>query len=130
VVCIGEEGRDRKTDKRDFVLVDQVQHALGGLDIKSGQQIIVAYEPIWAIGSGVAIEPDEANYAHKIVKLTLSELFGEKILRENFRIIYGGSISSKNVSGFNQLEHLDGLLVGGASLDVEEFFKVAEVILK
>jgi triosephosphate isomerase (TIM) len=129
VVCIGEEGKDRKTEKRDFVLVDQIQQALGGIDVGSGQQIIVAYEPIWAIGSGIAIEPEEANYAHKIVRLTLNELFGEKVATENFSIIYGGSISSKNVDGFFELEYLDGLLVGGASLDVEEFKKVAQAIL-
>ncbi len=130
IVCIGEEGKDRKTDKRDFVLVDQIQQALEGIEVPKDRNIIIAYEPIWAIGSGVAIEPEEANYAHKIVRLTLNELFGEKVVDTNFRIIYGGSISSKNVDGFAALESLDGLLVGGASLDVEEFYKVAQAILK
>ena len=63
IVCIGEESKDRRTDKRDFVLVDQLQQALGGVSIMKNQQIIIAYEPIWAIGSGVAIEPSEAEYA-------------------------------------------------------------------
>ncbi len=129
IICIGEEGKDRKTDKRDFILVDQVQQALSGINISKDQQVIIAYEPIWAIGSGVAIEPEEANYAHKIVKLTLSELFGEEITANNFRIIYGGSISSKIVDGFAELEHIDGLLVGGASLDTEEFYRVAQSML-
>jgi len=130
IVCIGESREERKTERRDFVLVDQLHQALGGIDIIGNQQIIIAYEPIWAIGSGVAIEPEEAEYAHKIIRLTLKDIFGMQIANNNFRIIYGGSITSKNVKDFANLEDLDGLLVGGASLDTDEFFKVAKVILK
>ncbi|MFH1661851.1 MAG: triose-phosphate isomerase [Candidatus Falkowbacteria bacterium] len=130
IVCIGENGDERKTDKRDFVLVDQLHQALGGVDVVGDQQIIIAYEPIWAIGSGIAIEPEEAEYAHKIIRLTLNDMFGMQVAKSNFRIIYGGSISSKNVKGFVNLENLDGLLVGGASLDADEFYKIAKIILK
>lgn len=130
VVCIGENWDERKTDRRDFVLYDQLQQALSGIDIVGDQQIVVAYEPIWAIGSGTAIEPSEAEYAHKIIKLTLNEMFGMKIVNNNFKIIYGGSINSKNVKGFADLDNLDGLLVGGASLDADEFLKVTKAILK
>ncbi len=130
IVCIGEESDDRKTDKRDFVLVDQLQQALGGINIMKEQLIIVAYEPIWAIGSGIAIEPSEAEYAHKIIKLTLNDMFGMKTVSNNFQIIYGGSISSKNVSNFKKIENIDGLLVGSSSLDINEFYKIAKVILK
>lgn len=129
VVCIGEEGEDRKTDKRDFVLVDQLQQALGGLNILKNQQIIVAYEPVWAIGSGLAIEPSEAEYAHKIIGLALKDMFGLGIVNDNFRIIYGGSVTSKNVKDFSDLENIDGLLIGGASLDPKEFRKIAEGML-
>lgn len=130
IVCIGEEAEDRKTEKRDFVLVDQLQQALGGISIMKNQQIIVAYEPIWAIGSGVAIEPEEAEYAHKIIKLALNDMFGMKEVSEHIRVVYGGSISGKNVKEFTDLEGIDGLLVGGASLDAEEFYKVADTMLK
>ncbi len=130
VVCIGEENEDRKTDRRDIVLVEQLQQALGGLNILGDQQVIVAYEPIWAIGSGIAIEPSEAEYAHKIINLTLKDMFGMRMAQNNFRIIYGGSVTSKNVKGFSNLDNLDGLLVGGASLDAEEFYKIAKVILE
>ena len=130
IICIGESRKERKTERRDFVLVDQLYQALGGIDIIGNQQIIIAYEPIWAIGSGIAIEPEEAEYAHKIIKLTLKDIFGLQIANNNFRIIYGGSIDSKNVNDFVNLENLDGLLVGGASLDVNEFYKVAKAILK
>lgn len=130
VVCIGENTDERKTDRRDFVLVDQLHQALGGIDIVGDQQIIIAYEPIWAIGSGIAIEPSEAEYAHKIIKLTLKDIFGLQIAGNNFRIIYGGSIDSNNVKSFADIENIDGLLVGGASIDANEFYKVAKAILK
>lgn len=130
VICIGEDTEERKTDRRDFVLVDQLQQALGGINLLGDQEVIIAYEPIWAIGSGVAIEPEEAEYAHKIIKIALRDMFGMKTVSNNFRIIYGGSISSKNVKEFANLEGVDGLLVGGASLDAEEFYKIAKTILK
>jgi triosephosphate isomerase len=130
VVCIGENWDERKTDRRDFVLYDQLQQALSGIDIVGNQQIIIAYEPIWAIGSGTAIEPSEAEYAHKIVKLTLNDMFGMKMVNNNFKIIYGGSINSGNIKGFVGLENIDGMLVGGASLDADEFYKVASFLTK
>jgi len=128
IVCIGENWDERKTDRRDYVLYDQMQQALTGIDISGDQIVVVAYEPIWAIGSGTAIEPDEAEYAHKIIKLTLNDMYGMKKVSDNFRIIYGGSINSKNVGKFVGLENLDGLLVGGASLNADEFHKVASSI--
>jgi len=130
VVCIGENWEERKTEKRDFVLVDQLQQALSGLDVMGDQEVIVAYEPIWAIGTGTAIEPSEAEYAHKIIKLALNDIFGMQTVSKNFKIIYGGSINSKNVDGFADLDGIDGLLVGSASLDADEFYKVSQSIVK
>lgn len=130
IVCLGENWDERRTDRRDYVLYEQLQQALSNIKVVGEQKIIIAYEPIWAIGSGTAIEPDEAGYAHKIIKLTLSDMYGAKIVKNNFRIIYGGSINSKNVNSFIGLEDLDGLLVGGASLDADEFYRVASAILK
>ncbi|MEA3450040.1 MAG: triose-phosphate isomerase [Patescibacteria group bacterium] len=130
VICIGENWEERKTDRRDFVLYDQIQQALNGIKISDQQKIIVAYEPIWAIGSGTAIEPSEAEYAHKVIRITLTEIFGEKIVDENFQIVYGGSINVQDVGSFVDMEGLDGILVGGASLDAEEFYKVCQAITK
>jgi triosephosphate isomerase len=130
IVCIGENWEERKTDRRDFVLTHQLQMALGGLNLLETQQIIIAYEPIWAIGSGTAIEPAEAEYAHRIIHLTIKEMFGPAVGSNNFKIVYGGSITSKNVKDFANLTMIDGLLVGGASLHAEEFYKVAKAMLK
>lgn len=130
IVCIGENWDERKTDRRDFVLFDQMQQALSGIDIGVDQQIIMAYEPIWAIGSGTAIEPSEAEYAHKIIKLTLNDMFGMEVVKKHFKIIYGGSINPGNVGGFINLDNLDGMLVGGASLNPDDFYNVAKAVLK
>jgi triosephosphate isomerase (TIM) len=129
VVCIGENWDERKTDRRNFVLYDQMHQALSGIDLKEGREIVIAYEPIWAIGSGTAIEPAEAEYAHKVIKMTLSDMFGDNIVNKNFKIIYGGSVNSQNAKDFVNLENLDGLLVGGASLKADEFYAVAQTIL-
>ena len=130
VVCIGESYEERKTDRRDFVWLHQLQQALGGLTLLENHRIVVAYEPVWAIGSVMAIEPEEAEYAHKIIKLTLNDMFGPQIASENFSIIYGGGINSKNVKGFVNLENIDGLLVGGDSINAEDFMKVAKIFFK
>ncbi len=130
IVCIGESWQERKTDKRDFILIEQLQLALAGINIFGNQAIIIAYEPIWAIGTGAAIEPAEAEYAHKIIKLALNDLFNTQVVSRNFKIIYGGSIASGNVKSFVDLENMDGLLVGGASLDAVEFYKIAKILTK
>lgn len=130
VVCIGENWEERKTDRRDYVLYDQLQQAMSGIDIGADQQVIIAYEPIWAIGSGTSIEPSEAEYAHKIIRLTLNDMLGMEAVKKHMKIIYGGSINSENVSGFINLDNLDGMLVGGASLNAEEFHKVAKTLIK
>ena len=128
VVCFGESWDERKTERRSFVLYEQMHTALSGIDLKEEKEIIIAYEPIWAIGSGTAIEPAEAAYAHKIIKMTLNDMFGAKLVDINFKIIYGGSVNSQNAKDFVGLENLDGLLVGGASLKADEFLAVAQTI--
>lgn len=130
VVCIGENLEERKTDRRDYVLAHQLQQAFGGINLLAGQQIVIAYEPIWAIGSGTAIEPSEAEYAHRVIKQTVKDIFGMADIMSHIKIIYGGSVSSKIVKDFVGLEDIDGLLVGGASLDANEFYKVAKAMLK
>ncbi|HTX86636.1 MAG TPA: triose-phosphate isomerase, partial [Candidatus Nanoarchaeia archaeon] len=73
---------------------------------------------------GTAIEPSEAMYAHKIIRLALDDMFGMQKVEKSLQIIYGGSVTDKNVKSFSNLENMDGLLVGGASLEAEEFYKI------
>ncbi len=128
ILCIGETLEDKEADKRDYVIVDQIQQALGGLHILKERELIVAYEPIWAIGTGQIIKPEDAVNMHEIIGAALRDLFGLDIVKNQIRIIYGGSVDSKNVKEFSGLDNVDGLLVGGASLKAEEFNKIVEEI--
>lgn len=130
VLCVGETYDERRTQKHEVVVIEQVRKCTELLTALPGQSFIVAYEPVWAIGSGLVIEPSEATYAHKIIGLALKDMFGLGVVNKNFRIIYGGSVTSKNVKSFADLENIDGFLVGGASLDPDEFYKIAKGILK
>ncbi len=129
IICIGEQAEDRKSDRRDFILIQQIQQSLAGIEVVKGENIIIAYEPVWAVGAGTTLEPEEAEYAHKIIKLALNDMFGMKTVNESFRIIYGGSINSENVEAFIKEDNLDGFLVGGASLDAKEFKKIVDKVL-
>ncbi|PIR94898.1 triose-phosphate isomerase [Candidatus Falkowbacteria bacterium CG10_big_fil_rev_8_21_14_0_10_37_6] len=126
VVCVGETVRDRETDKAEYVITEQLQQSLGGVRLLSDQKVIIAYEPIWAIGTGQAIKPEDAQNMHEVIHASLVDIFGIDIVKKQIRIIYGGSVDSKNIKGFASLDNVDGLLIGGASLDVKEFKKMVD----
>lgn len=128
IVCIGETLKEKEAGKRDYIIIDQLQQALGGIQFLSQQQVIIAYEPVWAIGTGQVITPMDAENMHEIIRASLVDLFGIDVINKQFRIIYGGSVDGKNVAGFSRLDNIDGLLVGGASLQVEEFYKIVKGI--
>ena len=128
IVCIGETLKEKETGKRDYVIVDQLQQAFGGIQLLPKQQVIIAYEPVWAIGTGQVITPEDAENMHEIIHAALVDLFGIDIINQQFRIIYGGSVDAENVKGFSRLDNIDGLLVGGASLKAEEFYKIVKGI--
>ncbi|MDP3899851.1 MAG: triose-phosphate isomerase [bacterium] len=124
IVCIGENLKERDPDKRDYVITDQLQQALGGIKLLPKQEIIVAYEPVWEIGTGQAIQPDDAATMHKIINVALIDLLGIDVTKHQIRVVYGGSVTGENSSDFTKLDHVDGLLIGGASLKAEEFAKI------
>jgi len=130
IVCIGETLRDKKNGERDKVLFEQLQQALSGIELLEKQNIIIAYEPIWAIGTGNVITAQDAAYAHKIIRLTINDMFGMHQANHNFRIVYGGSVKPENVHEFVGIENIDGFLVGGASLDADKFYKIAKNFTK
>jgi len=129
ILCVGETLAERESGVTEQVVAMQLDAVLnrGGAQVLS--KAMVAYEPVWAIGTGTAIEPSEAEYAHKIIRLALNDMFGMRIISQNFKIIYGGSINSKNVKKFAALENMDGLLVGGVGLKVDDFSKVVKSII-
>ena len=119
IVCVGESLADKEAGKTKDVLLSQLKSALKGLKLRRATDIIIAYEPIWAIGTGEAIIPLEAESIHRFLKDQASKLIGFAP-----RVIYGGSIGPNNAINFLQQTSVDGLLVGGASLDAGKFTRL------
>lgn len=121
IVCVGETFEQRQQGGQDYVLIDQTVKALEGISLLPPQQLVVAYEPVWVIGSGQAIEPAEAGAAHQVIRQTLIDIFPLSVVADSIRIIYGGSVNESNVKSFTALPHTSGVLVGGASLHPADF---------
>jgi len=128
IVCVGENLEEREGQKTDYIIINQVTKALGGIDINEDDQLVVAYEPVWVIGSGQAINPTDAEHVHRVIRQTLVDLFPKEVVAKNFRIIYGGSVDSNNVASFTDNDLINGFLVGGASLKADEFLNIIEAI--
>lgn len=124
IVCAGETFDQRQIGATDYILIQQITKALEGVEFGPKQKIIIAYEPVWVIGSGQAIEPSQARMAHQVIRHVLFDLFPPELARNNFSVIYGGSVDGGNVHSFTGLEDIDGILVGGASLKAEDFLDV------
>jgi len=128
IICVGETFEERREGQKDYVIIRQLSKALEGINLKASQKIIIAYEPIWVIGSGQAVAPEEAEYVNRVIYQRMVDLAPWPIVRNNIRIIYGGSVDRENVKDFVSQETIDGVLVGGASLKADEFVKIAEII--
>ena len=126
VVCVGETFEERERGAKDFILIEQLTKAFDGTTIDPSQQIVVAYEPVWAISPGRPIDPSEAELAQQVIHQTLIDLFPLEMVNNNMRIIYGGSVDPKNVNAFISLEHTAGVLVGSASLRAESFIELIQ----
>lgn len=119
ILCIGENASQKKAGKTAAVLRRQLEEVLFGLRIEKDDALVVAYEPLWAIGSGKALEASEAEAIQVTIKGVLANLIGRFP-----RVVYGGSVSPKNAAAFLEWPNIDGLLVGGASLKAAEFKKI------
>ena len=122
ILCIGESAEDNERNDTYDVLKFQIDEALKGLSELSS--LIIAYEPVWAIGSGITPNPEEINSTHKMIKDVVQSRFPKIDLGS---VLYGGSVNSENASSLFVQEHIDGALVGGASLDGKEFALIANV---
>ncbi len=128
ILCVGELLEERKAKKEYDVVRNQLIWALDGINISSFSQLVIAYEPVWAIGTGVSAEPSDAQNMSRFIRDVLSKIFDDKIAL-GIRILYGGSVKPDNIEGFIKQADVDGALVGGASLDAAKFAKIFEVFL-
>jgi triosephosphate isomerase len=123
VLCVGETAEDLEKHGPSAVPVAQLRASLAG--VAPGANIVVAYEPVWAIGSGLAATPEQAEQVAAQLRLALVELLGAEAA-DATRILYGGSVKSSNIAGFMRQPNVDGALVGGASLDLAEFSSIVQ----
>ncbi|MDQ7786863.1 MAG: triose-phosphate isomerase [Thermodesulfovibrionales bacterium] len=121
ILCIGESLAEREVEKTFAVLSRQLEIGLNGIEY---QNIVVAYEPIWAIGTGKTATPEQAQEVHAFIRERLSIFYGNNA--EKFSIIYGGSVTPENVDSLMACRDVDGALVGGASLKAESFSRIVK----
>jgi triosephosphate isomerase len=124
MLCVGETEEEREAGDTERKLRHQVQEGLGGLDDELLSQVVIAYEPIWAIGTGKVATPDQAQEAIAFVRALVAGRSAEQA--QQVRILYGGSVNDGNAAELLALPDVDGALVGGASLDPATFAAIAE----
>jgi triosephosphate isomerase len=120
IVCVGELLAERESNQTEEVLVRQTSIALSGIDPATAAPIVIAYEPVWAIGTGRTATPEIADEAHKIVRAQVAKSLGQEVA-DGMRILYGGSVKPDNTGTLCACTDIDGALVGGASLDPKSF---------
>lgn len=125
IVCIGECLEDHKAGNAHQVLVRQFAGGIAGLTEEQFARIVIAYEPVWAIGTGQTATPQIAADAHRLIRSEIDKRFGEEAAAQT-RILYGGSVKPDNIAGLMKEEQIDGALVGGASLDPQSFAKIVK----
>jgi triosephosphate isomerase len=125
IVCIGETLEEREKGVTFEVIERQTKKGLAGLSVQQSGQVVIAYEPVWAIGTGKTATPQQAQEVHREIRKIYSGMYGS-LSGESIRILYGGSVKPENVSAIMQQADIDGALVGGASLDADSFIRIVK----
>jgi triosephosphate isomerase len=125
IVCIGEVLAERESGKTEEVLLRQLRKGLEGIAGPQCESMVIAYEPVWAIGTGKTATPEMAAEAHAIVRKEIATVLGREAA-DAIRVLYGGSVKPENASALMNMEEIDGALVGGASLDPQSFAKIVK----
>jgi len=120
IVCVGERLEDHEAGRTEAILAKQFAQGIAGMTPRQFERIVIAYEPVWAIGTGRTATPETASSAHQFLRQQIADRFGAE-LAEECRILYGGSVKPDNISGLLAQDDIDGALVGGASLDAASF---------
>ena len=127
IFCVGELLEERQGGTTNEVVAGQIKNGLEGICAKSIQVVTVAYEPVWAIGTGLTATPEQAQEVHAMIRGLLADLYGNEIA-QSIRIQYGGSAKPSNTAELMSQQDVDGLLVGGASLKVEDFAAMVKTV--
>lgn len=126
VLCVGETLEQNEAGRAAEVVSSQLRAALDGVQINSAQALVIAYEPVWAIGTGKAATPEATDtLLRNVVRPTVSGLLGEE-MAQGIRVLYGGSVNAVNAGAFFAMPEIDGALVGGASLKAKEFIEITK----
>lgn len=123
IFCFGEELADRKAGKEESVVESQIKNALFHLEASAYKNIVLAYEPVWAIGTGETASPEQAQDMHKFIRQTLNNTYGSQVA-DDMTILYGGSVKPANAKEIFGKPDVDGGLIGGASLKAEDFYAI------
>ena len=125
ILCVGELIGERKANKTAEVVTRQMKKGLAGLTAEKMKAVTIAYEPVWAIGTGLTATPEQAQEVHALIRKLLAEMF-DRTLANEIRIQYGGSVKPDNAGELMGKEDVDGLLVGGASLKADDFVAIVK----
>jgi triosephosphate isomerase len=125
ILCVGELLEEREASKTNDIVTRHVKEGLAGLSAEKLKAVTIAYEPVWAIGTGLTATPDQAQQVHDFIRKLLGQMYDEKIAEE-IRILYGGSVKPNNAAELMSQKDIDGLLVGGASLKADDFLAIIQ----
>lgn len=126
IICVGETLEEREAGKTEEVVIRQTTEAYKDIDKAELANTVIAYEPVWAIGTGKTATNDEANDTIKVIRKTMADLYCKECAEQKVRIQYGGSMNPKNATELMAMSDIDGGLIGGASLKAEDFSKVVK----
>ena len=129
VLCVGEHLEEREKGITSDIVSNQTKEAFKGLSEAEAKKVVIAYEPVWAIGTGKTATPQDADEVHKTIRETLKSLYNENVA-EGMIILYGGSVNEKNADDLLNMPNIDGALVGGASLVADKFARIVNYIAK
>jgi len=128
MLCVGELLEEREAGKSESTVEKQIIKAFEGLSEDDALKVVIAYEPVWAIGTGKVATPEIAQSMHAFIRKTLQKLYTDKVA-EGISVLYGGSVKPDNIEGLYAMPDIDGVLVGGASLKVQSFLDIIQVAL-
>lgn len=129
ILCVGELLEEREQGKTLDVVKEQTVKGLSGVSKEDIKNVVIAYEPVWAIGTGKTAKPEDAQEVQKFIRSIISEMYSKEIA-DGFMILYGGSVKANNIDDLMAMPDIDGALVGGASLNLDEFVRIVKFVKK